>query len=61
MLGGRIALVTGGARGIGAACSKVLSAEGAKVIVADLSAESCEAALKVWTVRWPQFYLWLSM
>ena len=44
MLGGRIALVTGRARGIGAACFKVLSAEGARVIVADLSSESCVAA-----------------
>ena len=47
MLSGRIALVTGGARGIGAACSKILSNEGAKVIVADLKAESCDATLKV--------------
>ena len=47
MLSGKIALVTGGARGIGAACSRVLASEGAKVVVADLKADSCDATLKV--------------
>ena len=47
MLSGKIALVTGGARGIGAACSRVLANEGAKVVVADLKADSCNATLKV--------------
>ena len=46
MLSGKIALVTGGARGIGAACSRVLASEGAKVVVADLKADSCDATLK---------------
>jgi NAD(P)-dependent dehydrogenase (short-subunit alcohol dehydrogenase family) len=36
-LDGRVALVTGGARGIGAATAKMLAAAGAKVVVADVS------------------------
>jgi NAD(P)-dependent dehydrogenase (short-subunit alcohol dehydrogenase family) len=39
-LGGAVALVTGGASGIGAACVRTLSAEGARVVVADVSAEA---------------------
>jgi NAD(P)-dependent dehydrogenase (short-subunit alcohol dehydrogenase family) len=35
-LEGRVALVTGGARGIGAACAKALAAEGAAVLVTDM-------------------------
>ena len=52
MLSGKIALVTGGARGIGAACSRVLANEGAKVVVADLKADSCDATLKVCCLRY---------
>ena len=37
-LEGRVALVTGAARGIGAATARALSAKGAKVILADLAA-----------------------
>jgi NAD(P)-dependent dehydrogenase (short-subunit alcohol dehydrogenase family) len=35
-LTGRIALVTGGARGLGAAAAKALAAEGAKIVVSDV-------------------------
>ncbi|MEC9380047.1 MAG: SDR family NAD(P)-dependent oxidoreductase, partial [Candidatus Latescibacterota bacterium] len=38
-LQGRTALVTGGARGIGAAICTCFSAEGAKVAVADIDTE----------------------
>jgi len=33
---GKVALVTGGASGIGAACSATLAREGAKVVVTDI-------------------------
>ena len=41
-LDGRRALVTGGGSGIGAACAKALSGQGAHVIVADFNRESAE-------------------
>ncbi|MBX6762587.1 MAG: beta-ketoacyl-ACP reductase [Rubrobacteraceae bacterium] len=41
-LEGRVAVVTGGARGIGAAEAKRLAKDGAKVAVFDLSAEACQ-------------------
>jgi len=43
-LGGRRALVTGGASGIGLACAKEFAARGAHVTIADLQAESAHAA-----------------
>lgn len=36
-LDGRVALVTGGARGLGAAAAKALAADGAKVVVSDVA------------------------
>jgi NAD(P)-dependent dehydrogenase (short-subunit alcohol dehydrogenase family) len=42
-INGVSAIVTGGASGIGAACSRQLAAQGAKVVVADLNAEKGEA------------------
>lgn len=43
-LDGRVALVTGGARGIGAATAKALAAAGAKVVVSDVKDGAATAA-----------------
>jgi NAD(P)-dependent dehydrogenase (short-subunit alcohol dehydrogenase family) len=43
-LPGKVALVTGGARGIGLATARALIARGASVVVADLEAEAAQAA-----------------
>lgn len=43
-LKGRVALVTGGARGLGAAAAKALAAKGAKVVVSDIADGSEVAA-----------------
>ena len=47
MLSGRLALVTGGARGIGRAVCQVLANDGARVIVADLDRNGCEETMQV--------------
>ncbi len=43
-LDGKVALVTGSGRGIGAATAQMLAAEGARVLVNDRDADECEAA-----------------
>ena len=43
-LNGRVAVVTGGAQGIGYACAQALGEAGAKVIIADLSGEGAVKA-----------------
>lgn len=48
-LAGKVALVTGGARGIGAACAQRLASEGAMVMVADLHAPDSESVAYVRT------------
>lgn len=46
MLSGRLAWVTGGGRGIGQSVSQILAREGARVVVSDLSIESCQETLQ---------------
>ncbi|MBV9859568.1 MAG: SDR family oxidoreductase [Alphaproteobacteria bacterium] len=41
---GRVALVTGGARGIGFAAARLLAAEGARIVLADLDGARAEAS-----------------
>lgn len=43
-LQGRIALITGGAQGIGAAAARSLGSRGARVVLADVAMENAEAA-----------------
>lgn len=46
MLSGRIALVTGGAQGIGQAICRVFNREGARVVVADLNVDGCHQTVQ---------------
>lgn len=42
----RIALITGGARGIGLACANALAADGMQIVLADLNEDDAKAAAK---------------
>jgi 7-alpha-hydroxysteroid dehydrogenase len=44
-LAGQVAVVTGGAKGIGLGCARVIGREGASIAVADFDASACEASV----------------
>jgi NAD(P)-dependent dehydrogenase (short-subunit alcohol dehydrogenase family) len=46
LLGGRVAVITGGASGIGRACALAMAAKGAEVVVADRNQERLEEAVE---------------
>ncbi|EER26493.1 oxidoreductase,short chain dehydrogenase, putative [Coccidioides posadasii C735 delta SOWgp] len=46
MLHGQVAIITGSGQGIGAEAARLFANEGAKVVVADLDAQKCEAVAK---------------
>jgi 3-oxoacyl-[acyl-carrier protein] reductase len=50
-LGGKVAVVTGGAQGIGRAIAEALAQQGANVVVADVQEEKAEATAKDLTAR----------
>jgi len=43
-VGGKVAIVTGGASGIGAGCAATLAREGAKVVIADIDDAGAQTA-----------------
>src|SRR5262249_29097169 len=43
---GKVAIITGGARGIGAACARTLAREGAKVVVTDVDDQRGRALVR---------------
>ena len=46
-LSGKVAIITGGAKGIGKGCSEMLAAHGASIVVADFNLQAAQATAEL--------------
>jgi NADP-dependent 3-hydroxy acid dehydrogenase YdfG len=64
----QLAVITGGASGIGLACAELLAERGAKVLLLDRQIDAARAAAQAWAARlmrstwpmWRRFWPWPS-